>query len=143
MMMLKSQVGRAGRKKRESSGFTLIELMIVIAIISILMAIAVGNYQQTIVHAREAALRSDLFEIRKAIQNYTLDKGAAPTSLDDLKSAEYLREIPTDPVTRQKDWITDPCDTVLSADQSLGGICDVHSASDNVSPFNNEPYSSF
>jgi general secretion pathway protein G len=142
-MTLKSQLGRAGRKNRGPRGFTLIELMIVIAIISILAAIAVGRYQQTVVQAREAALRSDLFEMRKAIQNYTLDKVAAPTSLDDLKSAEYLREIPTDPMTRQKDWITDTCDTVLSADQSLGGICDVHSASDGVSPFNSEPYSSF
>ena len=124
-------------------GFTLLELMVVIAIIMILAAIAAGRYEQTIVHAREAALRQDLAEMRKAIQDYTLDKEASPSSLDDLVSAQYLREIPADPITHQKDWNTESCDTVLSPDQSFIGICDVHSASDKVSPFENTPYSSW
>lgn len=117
--------------------------MVVIAIITILATIAVGHYEQTLTRAREAALRQDLAEMRKAIQNYTLDKEAAPGSLDDLVSAQYLRDIPTDPITRQKDWATESCDTVLSADQSLIGICDVHSASETVSPFESTPYSSW
>jgi general secretion pathway protein G len=131
------------RKGRRPRGFTLLELMIVMAIMVILITIAVGHYEQTIVRAREAALRQDLAEMRKAIQNYTLDKEAGPNSLDDLVSAQYLREVPFDPMTRQKDWNTEGCDTVLSPDQLSTGICDVHSASDRVSPFENTPYSSW
>jgi len=132
-----------GPAARDPRGFTLLELMVVIAIISILAAMAVGHYQQSIVQAREAVLRQDLFEIRKAIQNYTLDKAAAPQSLDDLKSAQYLPEIPRDPMTGQPNWVTDNCDTALTADQTLFGICDVHSASDKSSPFNGEAYNTF
>jgi general secretion pathway protein G len=141
--MLESMKNRTERNGRGPRGFTLLELMVVIAIIAILATIAAGRYQQTIVHAREAALRQDLAEMRKAIQDYTLDKEASPSSLDDLVSAQYLRDIPNDPITRQKDWTTDSCDTVLSADQSFIGICDVHSASDKVSPIDSTPYSSW
>jgi general secretion pathway protein G len=145
MAMLESMKEKSGRKSHGSRGFTLIELMIVIAIIAILATMAVGHYEQTIVRAREAALRQDLAVMRKAIQDYTLDKEAAPTSLDDLVNAQpqYLREIPADPITHQKDWNTESCDTVLSPDQSFIGICDVHSASDGVSPFEKTPYSSW
>jgi general secretion pathway protein G len=141
--MLKSMQHETERKARWPRGFTLLELMVVIAIIAILATIAAGHYEQTIVRAREAALRQDLAEMRKAIQDYTLDKEASPSSLDDLVAAQYLRDIPNDPITRQKDWNTASCDTVLSPDQSFIGICDVHSASDKVSPFENTPYSSW
>ena len=132
-----------GRQRGPASGFTLLELMIVIALIAILAALSVGRYEQTVVRAREAALHQDLSEMRKAIQNYTRDKEAAPASLDDLVSAHYLGEIPADPITRQKDWNTESCSDLLSAEQISGGICDVHSASDKVSPFEGKPYSSF
>ncbi len=115
-------------------GFTLLELAIVITIIIILATIGVGRYQQAVLQAHEAALRQDLSEMRKAIDNYTLDKKEAPNSLDDLKSAQYLREVPTDPITHQKDWNTETCDYLLSTDQqSSGGICNVHSASEGMS----------
>jgi general secretion pathway protein G len=143
MTMRESKKREMERNGRRVRGFTLLELMVVMAIIAILATLAAGHYEQSIVRAREAALRQDLAEIRKAIQNYTLDKEAAPTSLDDLVSAQYLHEIPTDPITRQKDWNTESCDTVLSPDQSLIGICDVHSASDKVSPFEKTAYSSW
>jgi len=132
-----------GRQRGPASGFTLLELMIVIALIAILAALSVGRYEQTVVRAREAALHQDLSEMRKAIQNYTRDKEAAPASLDDLVSAHYLGQIPTDPITRQKDWNTEFCSDLLSAEQISGGICDVHSSSDKVSPFENTPYNSF
>jgi len=127
-----SQAGpEAGSKMR---GFTLLELAIVIAIIIILASIGAARYTQALTRAHEAALRVDLVEMRKAIDNYTLDKKAAPGSLDDLKAAEYLRDVPTDPMTHQKDWNTETCDNLLSSDQDLTtGICNVHSASVDLS----------
>ena len=118
-------------RRRDEGGFTLLELAIVMTIIIILASIGVGRYEQALVQAHEAALHQDLAEMRKAIQNYTLDKEAAPNSLDDLVSAQYLREVPIDPITHQKDWTVVNCDELLSADQTSTGICDVHSGSDN------------
>jgi general secretion pathway protein G len=115
-------------------GFTLLELMIVVAIIMILIGIAAGMYQRSVQKAKEATLRSDLSVMRQAIDHYTLDKEAAPQSLDDLVNpqSQYLREIPADPMTNAKDWHVDFGDTVLSPDQSTTGIVDVHSNSDKV-----------
>jgi general secretion pathway protein G len=116
-------------------GFTLLELMIVVSIIMILIGIAAGMYQHSVQKAKEATLRSDLTVMRQAIDHYTLDKEAAPQSLDDLVNpqSQYLREIPTDPMTNAKDWHVDFGDTVMSPDQSTTGIVDVHSNSDKVS----------
>jgi general secretion pathway protein G len=135
-------IGEAGAETR-TRGFTLLELAIVITIIIILATIGVGRFTRSMEVAHEAALREDLVEMRKAIDNYTLDKKAAPGSLDDLKSAEYLRDIPDDPMTHQKDWITETCDQLMSADQdSTTGICNVHSASEATS-LDGTPYSSW
>ena len=125
------------------AGFTLLEMMIVIAIILVLASIGAGRYTAAVGHAREAALKEDLAIMRKAIQDYTRDKEAAPTSLDDLVQAQYLREIPKDPTTGGKDWNTTNCDTALSPEQSSFGICDVNSASPGVSPFDGTPYSTW
>jgi general secretion pathway protein G len=127
---------------RHDRGFTLIELMIVISIILILVGIAAGMYQKSILHAREAVLRQDLQTMRQAIDNYTLDKQQAPQSLDDLVDAHYLREVPVDPITRQKDWTTHFGDTVLTPEQTGSGIDDVHSGSDQVGT-NGQPYSTW
>jgi len=113
------------------------------AIILVLATIGAGRYEQAIVRAHEAALKQDLFVMRNAIQQYTLDKEAAPSSLDDLVTAGYLREVPLDPITRQKDWNTSSDDILLSPDQTSTGITDVHSQSDKISPFENTPYSSW
>ena len=110
-------------------GFTLIELMIVISIMLILIAIAVPAYQRSVVNAREAVLRQNLFTLRSLIQQYTLDKQKAPQSLDDLVSAGYMKQIPKDPTTGAADWTADQDDSVDSPDQQEGGINDVHSAS--------------
>jgi len=133
----------AERRRSGARGFTLLEMAIVITIIFILAAIGAGRYEQTVVRAREAVLHQDLSEMRKAIENYTRDKEAGPNSLDDLKTAQYLRDIPTDPITRQKDWTTESCSELMSAEQAVGGICDVHSSSDKVSAFENTPYNSW
>lgn len=134
---------RTRRGKLVRAGFTMLELMVVIAIILVLLGLAAVKYQQSILHAKETALKHDLVEMRIAIENYTLDKQAAPQSLDDLVSAHYLREIPKDPITQQRDWRPDFENVLLSPEQSGTGISDVHSSSDQVSPFEHTPYSSW
>jgi len=135
-----TEIKRTGRAAR---GFTILELMIVITIIVILATMSAVRYEQSVVRAHEAALHQDLMVMRQAIQNYTLDKAAAPSSLDDLHASGYIGEVPTDPITHQKDWVTESCDDVLSPDQVAGGICDVHSAADGVSPFDGRAYNSY
>jgi len=119
---------RPGEQARRSTrGFTLIELMIVMMIISILIGMAAVIYDKTVKRARESVLKQDLQTMRQAIDNYTLDKQQAPQSLDDLVDAHYLREVPVDPVCQRKDWVTHVGDTVLSPDQISTGVDDVHS----------------
>ena len=137
------KTNRASVSRTALRGFTLIELMIVMAIIIVLATIAAGNYRQSIVRAKETTLRTDLKVMRDAIQHYTEDKEAAPSSLDDLVSAHYIQQIPTDPMTGTKDWVTASEDLDVSPEQSSSGITDVHSASDTMSPFENTPYSSW
>jgi general secretion pathway protein G len=119
-------------RARAKRGFTLIELMIVISIILILIGMAVGMYQRSIQHAREAVLKKDLQTMREAIDSYTLDKQQAPQSLQDLVDGRYLRQIPVDPVCRQ-DWVLHYSDTVLSPDQTGTGVDDVHSSCEQTS----------
>jgi general secretion pathway protein G len=120
-------------KTGRSRGFTLMELMIVISIMMILMAIAIPMYNQSILRARESVLRQDLFTLRSVIDQYTLDKQKAPQSLDDLKLAGYVRDIPTDPMTGQANWEVAQEDILQAADQQEPGISDVHSASSALS----------
>src|SRR6202162_3519555 len=121
-------------------GFTLIELMIVITIIFILLGLAAGRYDRSVVRAREATLKQDLQVMRQAIDNYTLDKQSAPQSIEALQEAGYLRIVPTDPMTQVKDWQPQFDEVVLSPDQSGTGMVDVHSNSDRTSPFDGTPY---
>jgi general secretion pathway protein G len=117
-----------------SAGFTLIELIIVIAIISILASIAAANYQHSVWRAREAVLRNDLFTLRSSIDQYTLDKQKAPQSLQDLATAGYIKFVPKDPITNSPDtWTTEQEDSVMAIDQTAPGIVDVHSGSSAVS----------
>lgn len=129
------------RRRRRQGGFTLVELMVVMLIISILLAIAVPSFIASIRSAREAALKEDLHTMRDAIEQYTEDKQAAPQSLDDLVQAGYLRSIPMDPMTHRTDtWVTSESDAYSSVDQSQTGINDVHSGSDQVGS-DGQPYS--
>ncbi|HVS83514.1 MAG TPA: prepilin-type N-terminal cleavage/methylation domain-containing protein [Pyrinomonadaceae bacterium] len=125
--------------RRLPSGFTLLELMIVISIIIILVSVALPQFQKTIMHARETVLRDDLFKMRSLIDQYAADKGKLPQSLDDLVSAGYMREIPKDPITDNKDWAIATGDDPYSTEGSTG-VTDVHSASGDVST-EGTPYS--
>jgi general secretion pathway protein G len=91
-------------RRRIQQGFTLIELIVVVTIIGILAAVAVSNVKWAQQRARESALRHDLFEMRKAIDDYYADKQKYPDSLATLKSEHYLRNIPKDPVTMKPEW---------------------------------------
>ena len=128
------------RAQWRNFGFTLMELMIVMAIIAILIGMAAIRYDKVVQHSKEAVLKTDLQTMRDAIDNYTLDKQAAPQSIDDLQQAGYIRSVPVDPMTSAKDWVPQFDSVVLSPDQSTTGIVDVHSNSPRVSPFNNTPY---
>jgi general secretion pathway protein G len=110
-----------------------VELMIVMAIVSIMVAVAVPMYQKSVIRARETVLRQNLFTLRTVIDEFTYDKAKAPQSLDDLVREGYLRQVPTDPVTGQNDWQTVMEDSVSSVNQTEPGIFDVRSRSDKKS----------
>jgi len=114
-------------------GFTLIELIIVIAMISILLGVMVPIYKMHILHANEAVLKQDLRTLRDAIDQYTQDKQKAPQTLDDVVSAGYLHNLPKDPFTHAADWQTVQEDVISAIDQQAPGITDVKSSSNLIS----------
>ena len=126
-------------RKAAQAGFTLLELMIVISIIIILAAITLPQYQRTIMHTREAVLRDDLYKMRSLIDQFAADKGRLPQSIDELVSEGYIRDVPLDPFTGQKDWAitTGEDPNSLTGEQ---GMVDVHSSSAETSS-EGTPYS--
>ena len=138
-MELRIPSGKAGFGARR--GFTLIELMIVMAVIAILVSIAVPIYNRSITRAKESVLRNNLFTMRTVIDEYTYDKQKAPQSLQDLVSEGYLRQIPVDPMTGSADtWKIIIEDTLNAVNQTEPGIFDVRSGSDKIS-LEGTPYS--
>jgi general secretion pathway protein G len=121
-------------------GFTLIELIIVMAIISILMAIAVPMYQKSLRRTKETLLHSNLQTLRMVIDEYTFDKKKAPQTLQDLVAEGYLRAVPIDPITGNDNWREINEDSLTAVDQTEPGIFDVRSLSDQVS-LEGTPYS--
>ena len=112
------------------SGFTLLEMMVVLTIIVTIVSIAVPFYSSAIVRARESVLRSNLLTIRSVIDQYTYDKEMPPQSLSDLVDEGYLREIPIDPITNSRDtW------ELINETGPTGeaGLFDVRSGSDKTS----------
>ena len=131
--------GSAGSGLRR--GFTLIEMMIVMAIIVILIAIAVPYYQKAILRAKESVLHNNIVAMRNAIDEYAYDKQKAPQHLEDLVSDGYLRSVPMDPITQHNDtWKITMEDAGQAVDSNNPGIFDVHSSSDKKS-LEGTPYS--
>jgi general secretion pathway protein G len=126
--------------KRSQRGFTLIEILVVMVIITILAGISVAMYQNGINRSKEAVLLQNLKEMREAIDAYHADKNKWPPSLDALASEKYIREVPKDPITNAVDWQTTPSEPDPTNPQDEPGISDVHSASNAPSPFTNTVY---
>lgn len=131
------------RRTRWQRGFTLIELMVVMAIISVLLAIALPIYQKSIVRAKESVLKNNLFTLRTMIDEYTVDKQKAPESLQTLVTDGYLRQIPQDPITNSdQTWRVIMEDTPIGGNNSSPGIFDVKSGSEKTS-LEGTPYSNW
>jgi general secretion pathway protein G len=119
--------------RSKDDGFTLIELLIVISIILILSAMAIAQYKNSVTLAKEAALRSDLFFMRDAIDQYYADKGKYPESLQALVSENYIRAVPKDPFTNSTDtWQTTAAEPQPGATSADPGVYDVKSGADGT-----------
>ena len=134
---------RTGSEPRRARfrGFTLVELMVVMAIVTIILSVAVPMYQKAIVRAKESVLRNNLFTLRTLIDEYTFDKQKAPQALEDLVREGYLRQVPLDPITgSNQTWRVIMEDAMASVNQTEPGIFDVRSGSDLTS-LEGTPYS--
>jgi general secretion pathway protein G len=132
---------RARSARGWQRGFTLIELMVVMAIISIIISIALPIYQKSLIRAKESVLRNNLFTIRNMIDEYTIDKQKAPATLQDLVGEGYLRQVPQDPMTASDStWKIIMEDTPTGGGNNPPGIFDVKSGSDKTS-LEGTPYS--
>jgi general secretion pathway protein G len=121
------------RRTRRDSGFTLIELMVVMTIIITLAAIGVAVYGNSVKRAKEATLKEDLFRMRDAIDQYYADKGKYPPSLDTLVEDRYMRSVPVDPFTNSAEtWQTVPAEPDPANPSAEAGIYDVRSGSDET-----------
>ena len=115
-------------RRRDQRGFTLIELLVVLSLISLLAAMGLVQYRNSVRHTQESVLRTDLFRMRDAIDQYYADKGKYPAGLDALVSEGYMRKIPVDPITQSTDsWQTVPAEPDPGNPTAEPGIYDVKS----------------
>jgi general secretion pathway protein G len=120
---------RSGKRR----GYTLIEIIIVMTVMSILLSAAVPLYTRVVNRTKESVLRNNLFSIRTVIDEYTYDKQKAPQSLNDLVTEGYLRQVPEDPMTGNNKWKEIMEDALTQVNQTEPGIFDVRSLSDKTS----------
>jgi general secretion pathway protein G len=123
-----------------AGGFTLIELITVVALVAILAAIALPNYRVAIIQSREAVLKENLYRLRDLIDQYYLDKGQYPSSLEALVEEGYLRKLPEDPMTRTADWTPVYAEPDPDRPAEPPGVYDVKSSSEQLS-LSGTPYS--
>lgn len=116
---------------RGQRGYSLLELMIAMFIMIILISVAVPSYQRAMQGARETVLKENLWQMRRAIDQYNADKGKPPQTLDDLVTAKYLRERPVDPITEEDKW-NEVMETDPASPTAEQGMTDIKSASDGV-----------
>ena len=121
-------------RQKSRRGFTLVELMIVMAIIVILIGVAIPYYQKSVIRAKESVLRNNLFTIRTLIDEYSYDKQKAPQSLQDLVTDGYIRDLPRDPITNASNtWKEIREDASQAVNSTEPGLFDVRSGSDKIS----------
>jgi general secretion pathway protein G len=117
--------------QNNQKGFSLLELLIAMFILIILLSVALPTYQTSIQHAREVVLEENLFQMRRAINQYSADKGRLPQKIDDLIEAKYLREIPVDPITNEKEW-GPVVDTDPNSNEASQGLVDIKSLAEGT-----------
>lgn len=132
---------KANLARRATAGFTLMELMIVVALISVLAGMGVVQYRNQVVRTKEAVLKEDLFRMRDAIDQYYADKAKYPASLEALVADGYLRAVPKDPMTESADtWQVEQAEPDPNNPGGELGIYNVKSGSEGESPFEGTKY---
>ena len=121
------------RIRQRDSGFTMIELLIVVSLIVILTTMGMTQYRHSVIYAREGVLKEDLFRLRDAIDQYYADKGTYPSTLDALITEGYVRKLPEDPFTKSSStWQTVPAEPDPNNPTAEAGVYDVKSGSEET-----------
>lgn len=119
--------------RRRCGGFTLIEVMVVMTLLVLLATLGMTQYRNSVTRAEEAVLKENLFRMRDAMDQYYADKNTYPSDLAALVSEGYIREVPTDPMTKSKDtWTTVQAEPDANNPASQMGVNDVKSGSERT-----------
>ncbi len=124
---------------KHHGGFSLLELMIVVSIAAILVTLAVPSFQKSSLKAREAALKQNLFTMRSILDQFYADRGNYPSSLEELVTEQYIRQIPIDPFTKDSSTWEEVLEETDSEDDTPAGVFDIHSGSD-LTTYDGTPY---